>query len=92
MTTKTNNKLARTQIAFGVNDPINQRLKSLSNRYYGMSISEIVKLAIIELDNSNDNDETSYIKQDVDLYNRLLKYQNQEIEVGKIITNLEELQ
>jgi hypothetical protein len=67
MTTNTlPNKIARVQVAFNATDAMNTRIQNLYQKYYGLSLSEIVKLAIIELDKSTAfEDETAYLTSSV---------------------------
>lgn len=73
--TKPTNKVQnRVQIAFNPTTGLNSRIESLYAKYYGLSLTEIVKLAIIELDKASEpEDETAYIKKDKKLYARLLQ-------------------
>jgi hypothetical protein len=80
-------KTQRYQITLPKTGPITGRIESLMNKYEGMSLTEILKLSIIQLDNatpSNDMDETDYIKSDPDLYAHLLKTKA-DIEDGKFV-------
>ena len=73
--TITPTKAQRYQITLPKTPQINSRIESLMSRYDGMTLTEITKLAIIELDNSKktEMDETDYIKSDPVLYDYLLK-------------------
>jgi hypothetical protein len=84
-TTKTITKPQRYQITLPKTSQINNRIASLLQKYDGMTLTEIVKLAIIQLDNSNNLsiEETDYIKSDPVLYKRLLK-SKQTIENGTV--------
>jgi hypothetical protein len=94
MTTNTaTNKITRVQVSFNATDGMNDRIQNLYQKYYGFSLSEIVKLAIIELDKSTQfEDETAYIKSDKRLYDRLLKNKNNPIVGGVSFSNIKELE
>jgi hypothetical protein len=94
MTTNTlPNKIARVQVAFNATDAMNTRIQNLYQKYYGLSLSEIVKLAIIELDKSTAfEDETAYIMSDKNLYTRLLKNKDQPVVGGVTFQTIKELE
>jgi hypothetical protein len=72
--TITPTKAQRYQITLPKTPQINSRIQSLMTRYDGMTLTEITKLAFIELDNQNSvMDETDYIKSDPVIYDYLLK-------------------
>jgi hypothetical protein len=72
--TITPTKTQRYQITLPKTPQLNSRIQSLMTRYEGMTLTEITKLAFIELDNKNSvMDETDYIKSDPVLYDYLLK-------------------
>jgi hypothetical protein len=93
MTTNTITKpSSRVQIAFNATDGLNSRIQNLYQKYYGLSLTEIVKLAIIQLDKSTEfEDETAYIKSDPKLYARLLESINNPI-IAKSYNSVEELE
>ena len=53
--TLTPTKPNRIQVAFNSNPDMDARIKNLSTKYAGLSLSEIIKLAIINLDELNVN-------------------------------------
>ncbi len=87
-------KPTRVQIVFNSNTTLDSRIKRLNTRYAGLSFTEIIKLAIIHLDDTIDRtlDESDYIKSDKSLYAKLLKYQNKELNNGINFANVEDLQ
>jgi hypothetical protein len=92
-TTVLPNKITRVQVAFNATDGMNSRIQNLYQKYYGLSLTEIVKLAIIELDKSTEfEDETAYIKSDKALYARLLKNQNQPLSQAVTFSTIKELE
>lgn len=53
MSTQTlQNKTKRIQIGFNTNEGLDNAIQNLTQKYYGLSLTEIIKLAIIELNNS----------------------------------------
>jgi hypothetical protein len=94
ITKTTKPKSKRIQIAFTSSPAFQSRIDSLSNKYYGMSISEIFKMAIIKLDNTEDEDETDFIRKDKVLYETLLKHKNDGLilnsKTDKIFKNINE--
>lgn len=61
--TQTLTKPNRIQVAFNSNPYMDTRIKNLSTRYAGLSLAEIIKLAIINLDKpiTSPIDETDYL-------------------------------
>ena len=53
----------RIQVAFNSNPDMDTRIKNLNTRYAGLSLAEIIKLAIINLDKpiTSPIDETDYL-------------------------------
>jgi hypothetical protein len=83
----------RIQVAFNSTTAMDQRIDSLFSKYSGLSLSEIIKIAIIELDKSTEfEDETAYIKSDSVLYARLLKNQKKPLNKGVTFANIKELE
>lgn len=84
----------RIQIGFSPTTAMFQRLQSLGQKLLGLSDTEIIKLAIITLDNQLEQveTETDYIKKDPTLYNRLLKYKTEPLIGGKFFENLKDFE
>jgi hypothetical protein len=83
--TITPTKTQRYQITLPKTPQLSSRIQSLMTRYDGMTLTEITKLAFIELDNKNTvMDETDYIKSDPELYAHLLKTKA-DIESGNFV-------
>ena len=53
--TRTKQKSNRIQVGFVSNDGLDTAIRNLTRRYNGLSIAEIIKLAIVELNNSTLN-------------------------------------
>jgi hypothetical protein len=77
LTKPTSQKSKRIQIAFASSPAFQSRIQSLSQKYYGMTVSEIFKMAIVKLDNDQE-DETDYIRKDKVLYQTLLRHKNED--------------
>jgi hypothetical protein len=74
LTQPTKQKSKRIQIAFASSPAFQSRIESLSSKYYGMTVPEIFKMAIIKLDKDEEEDETDYIRKDKVLYATLLRH------------------
>jgi hypothetical protein len=93
LTKSTKSKSKRIQIAFTSSPAFASRIESLSSKYYGMSVAEIFKMAIIKLD--NEEDESAYIRRDKQTYATLLKYKDDgssNAQSDKLFKNIKELE
>lgn len=94
LTKTTKPKSKRIQIAFASSSAFTSRIESLSKKYYGMSIAEIVKMAVIKLD-KEEEEETDYIRKDKKTYATLLKYKDDmgyNPKTDKLFKNINELE
>ena len=62
--TKTQQKSNRIQVGFVSNDGLDTAIRNLTRRYNGLSIAEIIKLAIVELNNSTLNSNSNLTTQE----------------------------
>ena len=62
--TKTQQKSNRIQVGFVSNDGLDTAIRNLTRRYNGLSIAEIIKLAIVELNNSTLNSNSNLTMQE----------------------------
>ena len=62
--TRTKQKSNRIQVGFVSNDGLDTAIRNLKRRYNGLSIAEIIKLAIVELNNSTLNSNNNLTMQE----------------------------
>ena len=62
--TRTKQKSNRIQVGFVSNDGLDTAIRNLTRRYNGLSIAEIIKLAIVELNNSTLNSNSNLTMQE----------------------------
>ena len=82
---------SRWQITLPKQDSISIRINNLLQKYEGMNLVEITKLALIQLDNNTSTPtETDLIRQNTGLYNYLLQTKKNldkdNLEIGKTLT------